>query len=214
MLFIERCVFSKSPYRGLCLAYLKVEQSFNDFTRSGFSRLLKLFEDDTDSVVKLTKAFALANKIHKNQMLSKAEPYINHPLRVALILAEELRMRDVELLEAAILHDAADSDQLEQIKEECGERTSVIVRAAAEPKSKSEEKMLEDYYSKIAKESKEVRYVILAERLDTARSMKNLAYKDRALRFKDEAEKYVMPIARSTDERLVFKLSIAVYEIR
>ncbi len=192
-----------------------MEQSFNDFTRSGFSRLLKLFEDDTDSVVKLTKAFALANKLHKNQLLNKAEPYINHPLRVALILAEELHMRDIELLEAAILHDAADSDQLyEQIKEECGERTSAIVRAAAEPKSKSEEKMLEDYYSKISKESKEVRYIILAERLDTARSMKNFAYKDRMLRFKDEAEKYVMPIARITDERMVFKLSIAVYEIR
>ncbi len=207
-------IFSKSPYRGLCLAYWEVEQSFNDFTRSGFSRLLKLFEVDTESVVKLTKAFALANKLHKNQLLNKEEPYINHPLRVALILAEELHMRDVELLEAAILHDAADGDQYEQIKEECGERTSTIVRAAAEPKSKGEEKILEDYYAKIAKESKEVRYIVLAERLDTARSMKNLAYKDRALRFKDEAEKHVMPIARSTDERLVFKLSIAVYEIR
>lgn len=186
-----------------------MEQSFNDFTRTGFARLLKLFEADTESIVKLTRAFALANKLHKEQP-NKNEPYINHPLRAVLILAEELQIRDVEVLQAALLRDAGKYDQ---IKEEYSERTNALVQAMSEAKTK-EDKALEDFYNRISKESKDVRYIVLAERLDTARSMKNNTYRDKALRFKEEAEKYVMPLARNTDERLAFKLSIAMYEIR
>jgi hypothetical protein len=44
--------------------------------------------------------------------------------------------------------------------------------------------------------------------------MKNLIHKDKVLRYKLETQKYVVPIAEKTDEKLAFKLSIALYELK
>ncbi|MGI0015594.1 MAG: HD domain-containing protein [Nitrososphaera sp.] len=182
-----------------------------DFPKAGFARLLKSFEN-TDDVVKLTRAFGLATKVHRGQLFSKSEPYINHALRVATILVEELQLRDCELACAALLHDtleAADEDL-----KEYGERVHSIVSAATEPKVSAEEKaeILEQYFRKISQAPKDARYVKLADRLDGVRSMKGKAM--RAARYKEETEKYVTPLAMATDDRLAFKLSVALYELR
>src|ERR671938_2008318 len=97
----------------------------NDFSKAGFAHLLKLFES-TDDIVKLTRAFGLATKAHKDQLINKTEPYINHPLRVALILAEELQIHDIDLLCAALLHDAKECIADQDRKEENGERVYYI----------------------------------------------------------------------------------------
>lgn len=178
----------------------------SDFPKAGFARLLKFFDANTDDVVKLTRAFGLATKVHKDQLLNKSEMYINHPLRVALILAEELQMRDVDLVCAALLHDASEKIQDEELKE-YGERIYSVVRAAAQAGTGEQ-------FAAISKAPKDVKYVKLAERLDSARSMKNHAFRDKMIRFKDETEKYVMPIATAADDRLAFKLSVALYELK
>ena len=179
----------------------------SDFPKAGFARLLKFFEANTDEVVKLTRAFGLATKVHRDQLLNKSELYINHPLRVALILVEELQMRDIELVCAALLHDASDSIPEEELKE-YGERVFSIVRASAAQAS------AEEQFAAISLAPKDVKYVKLAERLDSARSMKNQMLRDKMIRFKDETEKYVVPIATATDDRLAFKLSVALYELK
>lgn len=179
----------------------------SDFPKAGFARLLKFFDTNTDDIVKLTRAFGLATKVHMGHLLNKSESYINHPLRVALILVEELQMRDVELACAALLHNASEKIQDEELKE-YGERVYSIVRAAAAPVSTTEQ------FAAMSKAPKEVKYVKLAERLDSARSMKNHAFRDKMIRFKDETEKFVVPIATATDDRLAFKLSVALYELK
>ena len=47
-------------------------------------------------------AFEYADKAHENQKRKSGEPYIIHPLAVAQIVAEELRL-DSESIEAALL---------------------------------------------------------------------------------------------------------------
>lgn len=190
------------------------QQGFDDFTKAGFARLLKHFEDNTDDVVKLTRAFALANKAHKGQHLDN-EPHVNHAIRVALVLAEELQIHDCDLASAALLHDALETLPEEDVRSECGDRVVEIARPASGlAHSKHEEKALGEYFGKLSKASKESRLVKIAERLDTARAMKSYAYRDRALRFKDETQKHALPVAQGTDERLAFKLSVALYEIK
>jgi GTP pyrophosphokinase len=205
-------------------------EHFDDFTKAGFARLLKYFEDNTDDVVKLTRAFALANKAHKEAKPDsgaggKDEPHINHLIRTALVLCEELQIRDSDLAAAALLHDSLGSASStttttttaviiteDDVRSECGERVAAIVRAlGAEPKKHDE---LEGYFARLAKEGKEARLVKIAAKLDRARSMKTFAYRDRALRFKDEMQKLLVPLAQNTDERLSFKLSVALYEIK
>jgi (p)ppGpp synthase/HD superfamily hydrolase len=72
----------------------------------------------------------------------------------------------------------------------------------------------EYYYEQLSKASREARYVALAERLDTARTLKNQGLLEKAARFKDETQKYVMPMAEKTDDKLAFKLSVALYELK
>jgi len=178
----------------------------SDFPKATFARLLKFFDANTDDVVKLTRAFGLATKIHMGQLYNKSEQYINHPLRVALILVDELRMHDVELACAALLHDASDSIKDEELKE-YGDRIYAAVRDCTAIGSN-------DQFAALSKATKDVKYVKLAERLDVARSMKNQAFLDKKIRFKDETEKYIVPIAIATDDRLAFKLSVALYELK
>ncbi len=177
------------------------------FPKAGFARLLKFFDTNTDEVVSITRAFGLATKVHKGQLLNKVEQYINHPVRVALILVEELQMHDIELACAALLHDASDGIKDEELKE-YGERVYSIVRAGATQAS------TEDHFATISKAHKDIKYVKLAERLDNARSMKSQMLRDRMIRFKDETQKYIIPIATATDDRLAFKLSVALYELK
>jgi GTP pyrophosphokinase len=208
----------------------------NDFTKSGFTRLLKPFENSIGDILKITRAFSIAIKVHSGQVKkgNKIEPYINHPLRVALILTEELHEYDTDLVCAAILHDTigvnagtstispksqtdSQRDSLEaRLKSEFGERVYSIVTTLAKPFAKSEEKerILGEYFRNIAKGPEDVRYIKLADRLDNIRSLKNAIQKDKVLRYKEETQKYVVPIAERTDEKLVFKLSVALYELK
>ena len=208
----------------------------NDFTKLGFTRLLKPFENSTDDILKITRAFSIAIKVHSGQLKkgNKIEPYINHPLRVALILTEELHEYDIDLVCAAILHDTlgigagtsvtnpkgqtdSQRDILEaRLKNEFGERVYCIVTTLAKPLAKSEEKerILGEYFKNIARGPEDVRYIKLADRLDNIRNLKNASQKDKVLRYKEETEKYIVPIAERTDEKLVFKLSVALYELK
>jgi guanosine-3',5'-bis(diphosphate) 3'-pyrophosphohydrolase len=184
-----------------------LNKGMSDFPKAGFTRLLKFFETNTDEIVRLTRAFGLATKVHRGQLFNKTEQYINHPVRVALILVEELQMRDVELACAALLHDASSGIKDEELKE-YGERIYSIVRAA-EVQATTEEQ-----FTAVSKAPKDVKYIKLAERLDSARSMKSQMLRDKMMRFKDETQKYVVPIATATDDRLAFKLSVALYELK
>jgi GTP pyrophosphokinase len=188
---------------------LNVEEKSNDFPKEGFARLIRSFEN-TEDIVKLTRAFGLAAKVHMGQHINKGEQYINHPLRVATILVEELQVRDTDLVCAALLHDATGLSQEEM--QECGDRVYSIAHAAMEPKDMQDGKALEEFYAKIARAPKEARCVKVADKLDSVRSMKGQSIK--AAKYKEEMEKYVVPLANATDDRLAFKLSLALYELK
>ncbi|MDP8888938.1 MAG: HD domain-containing protein, partial [Thermoproteota archaeon] len=148
-------------------------------------------------------------KAHKGQhSVNKYEYYIGHSLRVALILAEELKIHHTDLVCAALLHDARIPD--DDLKE-FGERVYSTLSAID---SWAKEKDSEEYFARIAKASKDIRYIKLAERLDDIRSMKGQSFKDKVTRYKEETQKYVVPIAIVTDDKLAFKLSVALYELK
>ena len=193
-----------------------MEQEFDTFTKAGFARLLRLFEN-TDDVVKLTRAFSLAARAHKGETWNKSEPYINHPLRVALILAEELQIHDLDLACAALLHDTSEQNYSQELSE-FGDRVISVTRmVSSEPRPKSElasDNALAKYFQDLAKSPKDARVVKSAEKLDSARGMKNQGFMEKAKRFKDEVQKYVLPIAEGTNDKLAFKLSVALYELK
>ena len=58
----------------------------------------------------------------------------------------------------------------------------------------------------MSKTSKEIRYLILSDRLDSVRVMKKSKRKDKIQRYKNETQKYFVPIADMTDEKFVFQV--------
>ncbi len=81
----------------------------------------------SDDLSLIEKAYNIAYEAHKNQVRKSGEPYIIHPLCVAIILAD-LRL-DRESIAAGLLHDVVEDTVMteEEIKEEFGEDIAVIV---------------------------------------------------------------------------------------
>ncbi|MGA7370716.1 MAG: HD domain-containing protein [Nitrososphaeraceae archaeon] len=190
----------------------------NEFTKVGLSKLMKPFENSPDDVYKLTRAFSVAFNLHAglSRNNNRNDPYINHCLRVSLILSEEICCRDINALSAALLHDV-----LEKSRNPSYDSTSLLadfgesIRDIIFTLSRiSSEESLQHYFEKIASSSKITRYVMLADRLDNARFLRTVSQREKAFRYKEETEKYVIPIAQATDERFAVKLSIALYEIK
>ncbi|MCM1569734.1 MAG: bifunctional (p)ppGpp synthetase/guanosine-3',5'-bis(diphosphate) 3'-pyrophosphohydrolase [Roseburia sp.] len=81
----------------------------------------------SDDISMIAKAFSVASKAHSNQLRKSGEPYIIHPLNVALILAElEL---DKETIVAGILHDVVEDTIMteEDLTREFGEDVALLV---------------------------------------------------------------------------------------
>jgi GTP pyrophosphokinase len=145
-------------------------------------------------------------------------------LRVALILTEELKLFDVDLICAALLHDILEKklsrqvDSKEIIRSEFGDdvynTVSTVTRPILHDTDQDKGDILGKYFQEIAKGSKSVRYIKLADRLDNIRSLKSTFHKYQMNRYKEETLKYLVPIAENTDEKMVLKLSVALYELK
>ena len=190
-----------------------------DSTKLNFMKLLKLFEDSVEDVVAITRAFSIAYVIHKGKFYDniRSEPYINHTLRVALILANELKVKDKDVIIAAILHDAFEKTytnpyQEDILKKTIGDKALNLILSTIKFNIKDMES--NEYCKLVLKSSKIVRYLLLANRLDSIRILKSSVHKDKIQRFKKETQEYFLPIANLTDDNLVFKLSVAMYELK
>lgn len=81
----------------------------------------------SDEVSLIEKAYKVADAAHKGQVRKSGEPYIIHPLCVAIILAE-LEM-DKETIVAGILHDVLEDTIMteEEMREEFGDDVTLLV---------------------------------------------------------------------------------------
>ncbi len=201
----------------------------NNFIKTGFTKLLKPFEESINDIEKITKSFGLAIKIHSDTVrkyqFDNTEPQINHSLRVALILSEEIKMNESDLVCSALLHDVFNKEELsqeikDQIKIEIGERIYKTVSFFNKKAKKNDDKSssslssIEKQISKIKQADMYVKCIFLAERLDDIRSLKNSRRKEKIARFKEETQKYFLPLAEKTNEKIVLKLIIALYELK
>jgi guanosine-3',5'-bis(diphosphate) 3'-pyrophosphohydrolase len=81
-------------------------------------------------------AAATARKAHAGQLRDGGQPYVVHPLRVALCLLREVGVSDVDLLCAALLHDVLEdrpSVSVGQIAASFGARVATVVANLTKP---------------------------------------------------------------------------------
>ena len=199
----------------------------NNFIKTGFTKLLKPFEDSMNEVEKISKAFGLALRIYSSMtrkyQYDKIEPQINHSLRVALILNEEMNSDSSDLVCSALLHDIFNKQEVpketeDYIKKEISEKTFTTVsffsKYSDSESNKNEELKIEKLFGKIKQSDSMIKNIILAERLDELRSLKNSRRKDKIARIKEETQKYFVPLAETTNEKILLKLVIALYELK
>ena len=95
------------------------------------------------------KAMAFASRKHRNQRRKdrEASPYINHPIDLAHILANEANISDPVVITAAVLHDTVEDTEttLDELSAEFGEEISAIVAEVTDDRSlpKEERKRLQ-----------------------------------------------------------------------
>jgi len=199
----------------------------NNFIKTGFTKLFKPFEDSMNEVEKISKAFGLALRIYSSMtrkyQYDKIEPQINHSLRVALILNEEMNSDSSDLVCSALLHDIFNKQEVpketkDYIKKEISEKTFTTVsffnKYSNSESNKNEELKIEKLFGKIKQSDSMIKNIILAERLDELRSLKNSRRKDKIARIKEETQKYFVPLAETTNEKILLKLVIALYELK
>ncbi|MCK9279042.1 MAG: bifunctional (p)ppGpp synthetase/guanosine-3',5'-bis(diphosphate) 3'-pyrophosphohydrolase [Melioribacteraceae bacterium] len=76
----------------------------------------------------ITKAFMFSYESHKNNFRASGEPYFNHPVEVASIIAREIPLDDVSVA-SALLHDVVEDSSIELglISREFGKEVAEIV---------------------------------------------------------------------------------------
>ncbi|HJB68289.1 MAG TPA: bifunctional (p)ppGpp synthetase/guanosine-3',5'-bis(diphosphate) 3'-pyrophosphohydrolase [Candidatus Fournierella excrementigallinarum] len=124
----------------------------------------------------LDKAYALANAAHAGQLRRSGEPYICHPLNVALLLVE-LGM-DTESLAAALMHDVVEdtATALEDIQSQFGPDVARLVDGVTKLTkiqfSSVEEQQAENLRKMLLAMSQDVRVMIikLCDRLHNMRT--------------------------------------------
>ncbi|MDR2721284.1 MAG: bifunctional (p)ppGpp synthetase/guanosine-3',5'-bis(diphosphate) 3'-pyrophosphohydrolase, partial [Coriobacteriaceae bacterium] len=148
----------------------------------------------------IAKAFDFACIAHEGQCRKAGEPFVAHPVEVAIILVD-LRM-DVDTICAALLHDTVeDSDvKLEKIEEEFNEHVAELVDGVTkitriEVESLSD-KQAEPIRKMFVAMSKDIRVIVikLADRLHNMRTLAALNEDRRIFKARETLEIYA-PIA-------------------
>ena len=129
----------------------------------------------TEPAQKLMKAMLFAAKKHTDQRRKgeRAEPYVNHLIEVADLLAQHTGGKNTDLICAGILHDTIEDTgtKYDELKREFGENVADIVKECTDDKSlpKQERKRLQIEHA--PQKSEEARMVKMADKISNLRSI-------------------------------------------
>jgi len=154
-----------------------------------------------EAMDQVEKAYLFAADFHSEQKRRSGEPYINHPVEVALILAHDLRM-DADVVSAALLHDTVEDTPAtkEQLIELFGETVADLVDGVTKltniDVNSMDEKQALNLRKMFLAMSKDIRVVIikLADRLHNMRTLAALKPDRRQFKARETMDVYA-PLA-------------------
>ena len=148
----------------------------------------------------IEKAYVFSAQVHQGQIRLSGEPYLNHPLEVAHIVAQ--MHLDVTAVAAALLHDAIEDSltRREDIQSEFGDEVAQVVDGLTKISKMDfrslEEQQAENFRKMILAMSKDLR-VLLIKLVDRLHNMRTLEYHNRGsqLRIARETIDIYAPLA-------------------
>ena len=132
-----------------------------------------------DDLAPLQKAFAFARKYHQGQSRDSGEPYMAHPIHVAIILAE-MRM-DLVAMETGLLHDVVEdtSVTVELVRKEFGPEVARCVDGVTKLSKldffSAEDRQAENFRKMLLAMVEDIR-VIMVKLADRIHNMRTLGY--------------------------------------
>lgn len=173
-----------------------------------------------NEVQKLAAAAALASEVHHGQCRDEGTPYIEHPVRVAHIVSNEIGITDVDVVLAAYLHDAvedaAEPDQVRRrIREQFGERVLSMVETVTKSADRSVPKEERDraYHARLHAAPWEVKALKVADRVDNTRFLVRCPDSKKRGTYLAETEEKYLPLAEEAGV-LVEELRAATRKVR
>lgn len=156
---------------------------------------------DEEGLEKVERAYRFAAEFHQDQRRRSGEPYINHPVEVALILAHDLRM-DEDTICAALLHDTVEDTPatLDELRDLFGETVADLVDGVTKltsiQVSSMDAKQAWNLRKMFLAMSRDIRVVIikLADRLHNMRTLAALPPDRRQFKARETMDVYA-PLA-------------------
>lgn len=153
-----------------------------------------------DDLALIEAAYRFAAEAHKDQTRKSGEPFIAHPIEVALILAD-LRM-DADTLCAALLHDTVEDTEttVEEVSDRFNPQVAQLVQGVTKITRIEVESLTDEQAATIRKMfvamSKDIRVIVikLADRLHNMRTLSALKEDRRIFKARETLEIYA-PIA-------------------
>ena len=174
----------------------------NPKTLVRFEHLLKQVAEarPNDDLSIIRKAFELSERYHAGQTRASGEPYLVHPIEVALVLAE-MKM-DPPAIAAGLLHDSVEdtSITIEEIEQQFGEQVAHIVEGVTKISkidfASGEARQAENVRKMLLAMVDDIRVVIikLADRLHNMRTLEFLP-RERQEKIAHETMEIYAPIA-------------------
>src|SRR6201981_3317712 len=165
------------------MATLRQQIATNVLTVTKFRDLMKRMQANrpNDDLTIVKKAYDYSLKNHEGQSRASGEPYLFHPLEVALVLAE-LKM-DAVPVAAGLLHDSVEdtSVTIVDIRQEFGEQVAHIVEGVTKISridfATKEEQQAENLRKMMLAMVDDIRVILikLADRLHNMRTLEHLA---------------------------------------
>jgi GTP diphosphokinase / guanosine-3',5'-bis(diphosphate) 3'-diphosphatase len=184
------------------MASLRQQIATTALTLTKFRELMKRMQENRpqDDLTIVKKAYDYSLKNHEGQSRASGEPYLVHPLEVALVLAE-MKMDPVAVA-AGLLHDSVEdtSVTIVDIRKEFGEQVAHIVEGVTKISkidfATREEQQAENLRKMMLAMVDDIRVVLikLADRLHNMRTLEHLQ-PDRQHKIAEETLEIYAPIA-------------------
>lgn len=176
----------------------------------------------------LQEAYELAEKEHEGQTRKahrerpdELDPYLIHPLRVSLILMQELGLLDRTALVSAVLHDVIEDGvtrpSVSDIGIKFGEEIAATVLLLSKPDEFNtgthDPALLKPYHESFFSAPLHVRLVKLSDRLDNLREILLVDRRKFQLRYLTETRDVYLPLAEQTSKMLFGELKLKCMQL-
>lgn len=152
-----------------------------------------------EDIVRIHEAFELAREAHAEQKRKSGEPYIIHPIAVATIVAEELKLGANPVI-AAFLHDVVEDTAytIDDIRQRFGDDVAFLVNVVTKKSTDHYEisKQVDNYKQMINSIHYDIRALLvkLADRLHNMRTLNSMR-PDKQMKIAGETDFFYAPLA-------------------